>query len=227
VSSFRTHALIGAVCGLAVADMLDVPVSINRLSWKGLVVVCVSAVVALWPDADQSHSWMGKNIQRAIVLGVTALGLILGVLLVDVRFGGAKWSTFEYNPPLLMLPLLGAALGFVLVGPGLGKVLLRGLRVIAGGHRRLTHSLVLATALVVLGFLIRQFSTPLATIPWALAYGIVVHDLGDVVTVQGVPLFYPVVRHSYRMPRFVTRSGERLAAAWAVGAGLAMLWYIS
>jgi membrane-bound metal-dependent hydrolase YbcI (DUF457 family) len=86
---------------------------------------------------------------------------------------------------------------------------------------------VLAVALVVLGFLIRQFSTPLATIPWALAYGIVVHDLGDVVTVQGVPLFYPVVRHSYRMPRFVTRSGERLAAAWAVGAGLAMLWYIS
>lgn len=227
MSSFRTHALIGAVCGLVVADMFDVPVSVNRLSWKGLVVVCVSAVVALWPDADQSHSWMGKNIQRAIVLGVTALGLALGLLLVDVRFGGAKWSTFEYNPPLLLLPLLGAALGFVLVGPGLGKVLLRLLRMAAGGHRRLTHSLVLALALVVLGFLIWQFSTPLATIPWALAYGIVVHDLGDVVTVQGVPLFYPVVRRSFRMPRFITRSGERLVAASAVGAGLALLFYIS
>lgn len=227
MSSFRTHALIGAVCGLAVADMFDVPVSIHRLSWKGLVIVGASAVLALWPDADQSHSWMGQNIQRVVVWGVSVLGFLLGLLLVDVRFGGVSLDTFEYNPPLLLLPVLAAMLGFVLVGPGLGRMLLRGLRWAAGGHRRMTHSLVLGVAFVILGVMISRFSLPLALIPWGLAYGIVVHDIGDVVTVQGVPLFYPISRHSFRMPRFITRNGERLVAASAVGAGLTLLLYAS
>jgi len=65
-----------------------------------------------------------------------------------------------------------------------------------------------------------------AIVPGALAYAVIVHLIGDLVTVHGVPIFYPFSTRSVALPRPLSSVGEPLIllVALAVGALLLRGW---
>lgn len=218
MSSFSTHALIGGCAGGCAGiglerfrpDLLataadSIPGGTPEMAQ--LALVAVSAFVALIADIDEPGSW----ISRRTVAVVSIAGMALGAL------AGSLFS--------LVWLLVGIGIGAV-AGSLLGSALVRGIRVAAGGHRRLTHSLVLAAGFVALGIgLITTVDPRWAAIPFALAWGIVIHDLGDVVTPAGVPLLYPLSSKDVRiLPEPICRAGEFIAGASAVALLALVFW---
>jgi membrane-bound metal-dependent hydrolase YbcI (DUF457 family) len=222
MSGFVTHALIGAVGGLALshvlgsaaASSLEQVAGVSNL--PGIVTMSVSAVLALWPDIDEGDSWISHRARTVIVI----VTVILGAL------GGWLWGQSDSSPPLpaLALALAGAALG-LLAGPLLGGPVLRLVHKASGGHRHLTHSLTLALVLGVaawLGWLLHSYW--LAIVPAALVWGELLHLIGDVVTPAGVPLWYPFSRHWARLPHPISVFGEPLVFAGALAVGAFLLY---
>lgn len=75
-------------------------------------------------------------------------------------------------------------------------------------HRTLTHSLLLLTTLT----LLIHYAAPVLALPFALGYGS--HLVLDMLTIQGIELFYPSHRR-IRVLKF--RTGGRIDAFLAVG----------
>ncbi|MBX0331128.1 metal-dependent hydrolase [Oscillochloris sp. ZM17-4] len=222
MSGFHTHALIGAVGGLGLARLIAatrpelLPERVLGLAapsaWPisagGVAVILASALLALIPDIDEPHSFVAQRVREVLTATGMALGAVLGMVA-----GGPAW-----------LPLAGGVAG-VLLGLLAGWALLRGIRAAAGGHRHLTHSLVFAGALLALGGLLWTASAPtLALAPAAIAWGVLLHDLADVVTPSGVPLLYPLSERRVRvLPAALAPFGEPLIAAAAMCAAWAMI----
>jgi membrane-bound metal-dependent hydrolase YbcI (DUF457 family) len=122
------------------------------------------------------------------------------------------------------LPVVGALLGAG-VGSLVGYGLLRLIRTAAGGHRRFTHSLVLAAALALLaGGLFVTVPGAIWVVPVALAWGIALHVIGDVVTPAGVPLAYPLSSATVRvLPEPLCRMGEPIIGLAALALGMWLL----
>jgi inner membrane protein len=90
----------------------------------------------------------------------------------------------------------------------------------AGGHRRLTHSLVLSLPLVLLAVVLWSVQPVAAVGVGLLAWGQWLHLLGDLVTPSGVPLLYPLTtRDTHLLPRPLTTIGEPLIASAALLCG--------
>ena len=209
--------LIGAVGGLALVKGLEasgVPLDLGmdvtltpiagngvaRLVATGLPLIILSALLATVPDIDEPGSFIARRTRVVVTL---ACGGLAGLAASAGRLPIALWA--------------GAAGIGLLVGWVIGYVLLRVIRRAAGGHRRFTHSLVLAGLLAALAFGLWQASLGAwAIIPAGLAWGIVLHDLGDIVTTSGVPLMYPFSDQAVRvLPEPICRMGELLAGATA------------
>lgn len=170
MSSFGTHALIGAVGGLALARGLEMtghtlPIQAQADALAPgagtLALVGISAFVALVPDIDEPNSWIGQRVVRVGALAGLVLGGMLGLSAAGL-IGAA----------------LAAGIGAV-IGGFLASLLLRGIRTAAGGHRRLTHSFILAGVFAAIAAALVHAGLPVwAQLPAALAWGIVLHDLG-------------------------------------------------
>jgi membrane-bound metal-dependent hydrolase YbcI (DUF457 family) len=217
MSSGKTHMLIGAVAGLGVARWLGLPLveasTDAALAWG---TVAASTVLATLPDIDEPRSWIAQRVRLAVTLATTGIGAAMGLFALRagvVRpFAGIDWPRYPWLAPLVL-----ALLGLLMIGPLLGTVLLRVIRVSAGGHRRLTHSGLLALVLAgAAWWLWRADQVLLATIPACLAFSIVVHDVGDVVTPAGVPLLFPLSSARIGLPRVIAQVGEPLVAASAI-----------
>jgi len=228
MSGFQTHMLIGGVAGLALGRALDLVGSSPALgldttiaqhlggfgaAWAALVgtglpLVILSALLATIPDIDEPGSFIARRAHTVITL--TGAGLA----------GFAAYAA-QLTPSLWVVAMLIGTL----IGAMAGYALLRLIRRAAGGHRRFTHSLVLAGGLALAaGGLWLAHLSAWALIPGALAWGIVTHNLGDVVTVSGVPLLYPLSRQSFRiLPAPVSRFGELIAALAASVVGLLLI----
>lgn len=222
MSGFQTHALVGGVGGLGLVTFLEaaypavLPERIGVISSVvgipggvgGAAVIVASAFLALIPDIDEPHSFVARRVREVLLLAGLALGIALGIL--------------AHGP--LWLPLVAGAVGG---GVGLlaGKWLLKAIRAAAGGHRRFTHSLVLAGGLALLAAGLWRFAPGVGwLIPAAVAWGIVLHDLADLVTPQGLPLFFPVSDASIRiLPQPICRYGEPLIAVAALVVGWLLL----
>jgi len=217
--------LVGAVAGAGVARLLAMPLSFDRGGIAGWSLVVASTFLATLPDIDEPNSWIARRFRLALVILATVLGGVVGIFMVQTgRLGtlaGINWSLPPYR---YGVPPLGAALGLLLVGPLVATGALRCIRTGAGGHRRLTHSGLLA---VVLGgvswWLWTHQASLVAVLPGALAYAICIHDIGDVVTPAGVPLFYPLSKQSFGIPRPISHVGEQLLQAAAVIVGYLFL----
>lgn len=221
MSGFQTHAFVGAVSGLVLVTALNqfqpglIPAQVGgvpALPWLpggsgGTAVIVASAALALLPDIDEPNSFVARRVRAVLPLALGLLGLGLGILV-----GTPLWLP-------LALGLLGA-----LIGVGLAPLLLKTIRTAAGGHRRFTHSFVLAGLFLALaGGLFSVGADLLWLVPAALAWGIVTHVLADVVTPAGVPLLYPFSDASVRvLPEPICRAGESLV--WL--AALAVAWVI-
>lgn len=216
MSSAPVHALVGAVGGMALARLgavMPIPEAIpgllgdgRMLAPGGVLVILVSAVLALWPDLDEPSSM----IARRAPWGGGALGAAIAA-----GFSAAMEQSAPMEALLLLAGLSAGALA--------GSVAPRAIRRIAGGHRRGTHSLATAGVLLLLALGLAPFSA-LALAPAALAWGIALHVLADVVTPGGVALFYPLWRRPIRLlPGRLARYGEIGIATLAIIAGIALL----
>lgn len=218
MSGFQTHAFVGAVGGLSLVTLLEatrpdlLPERIGALSpiigipggAGGAAVIAASAFLALVPDIDEPNSFVAQRAREVMTLAGVALGVALGVFA-----GGPAW-----------LPLAAGAFGGV-VGLLAAWGLLKGIRAAAGGHRRLTHSFVLAGLLAALAWALASSGLGLVwLVPAAFAWGIVLHDVADAVTPAGLPLFWPFSSYTVRvLPRPLCHYGEALIflAAGVVG----------
>jgi len=231
MSGYQVHALCGAVGGLALAralSILDVTATLVT-PHSGLVpsvalppgvldglIVAGSAFVALLPDIDEGGSWVARRAKLVVSLACAPIGAIIGYSLSD---------KLHITGQPLVAAVVGAlaALGFV--GPLIGALLLKLIRRTAGGHRRFTHSLVFAAVLAFVAVIAWRFvGAPWALLPGALAWGIVLHDVADLVTPHGLPLFYPLSNRDFHiLPKALRRMGEPIIACVAVGVGLLLL----
>lgn len=222
MSGYRTHMLIGAVGGLGayrvaerlVPSALAVRLTVGNASYAvpntvvGLSCVIASAYLAWWPDIDEP----GSHISRQIGHFMTWLGAIIGLLI-----------GLTLNRSVILL-VVGA-----LCGAGVGRVgryaFLRLLHTLSGGHRHLTHSLLLGTAMVIAGGVLYFTRLSGLTLPLlALAWGQFLHLAGDVITPGGVPLFYPIWRRDvHLLPHSVALVGEMLAGITTALLGLFLL----
>src|SRR5579859_7248017 len=135
MSGFRTHMLIGAVGGLTAFRMAQAVAPATLTVWVGnralpsnvigLGCVALSAYLALWPDIDEPGSHISRIAPHYMWLFGASLALSVGV-------------AASLSPSFLLLFTLLGALGMGISG----GVLLAILRFISGGHRRLTHSLL-------------------------------------------------------------------------------------
>jgi membrane-bound metal-dependent hydrolase YbcI (DUF457 family) len=218
MSGFQTHALVGAVGGLGLVTVVEathpalLPTQVFGIpallgvpgGAAGAALIIASAFLALVPDIDEPHSFVAQRVREVLLLVGLALGLALGVLA-----HGPAW-----------LPLAGGAVGGVL-GLLAGWGLLRGIRAAAGGHRRFTHSFVLAGGLALLAAGLWRTGAGLVwLVPAAVAWGIVLHDLADLTTPAGVPLFHPLSGFTVRLlPEPLCRYGEPLTVLVALVVG--------
>lgn len=213
MSSWRGHMLIGATGGLALVRVLRVtghfPVlpDIPPLGVE-TAIIGGSAFLALLPDIDEPNSWIGQRVQLMMTLAGIILALVLAVGL---------------ELPLQWIAVY-AAVGMV-VGKLAGWLLLKAIRTAAGGHRRLTHSLPL-TGVLLLGT-VALWSLGYGAwslIPLAVAWGQVLHVLGDLPTPAGVPLFYPFSKQDFGLPQPLSSFGEGLAAISAIAVASILIW---
>lgn len=232
MSSFRTHMLLGAVGGLGLARWLELTQLLPQSSgiWQvgtpyvplgltGVGLIVGSALGCLWPDLDEPGSWPARRLKSAV-------GLITAPLAGVVGYALAVQGRITLRPELAAA--LGILLGALLLGPALGWLLLRLIRVGAGGHRRLTHSLVVGGLLAALAWVLWRGDQPIwALVPAALAWFQMLHLIGDVVTVAGVPLLHPFSSRDFGLPRPLSRVGEALITIVALGVGSWLLWGIS
>lgn len=218
MSGFQTHAFVGAVGGLSLVRLVEatrpelLPERIGVLApivgvpggAGGAAVIVASAFLALVPDIDEPHSFVAQRVREVLTLAGVALGVALSTLAA-----GPGW----------LPPAAGAVGGAVGLLAGWG--LLKGIRAAAGGHRRLTHSFVLAGLLALLAWGLASSGLGLVwLVPAAFAWGIVTHCAADVVTPAGVPLLFPLSSASIRvLPAPLCRYGEALItlAAGLVG----------
>lgn len=222
MSSFQTHAFVGAVGGLSLVTLLEathpdvLPERIGVLTpivgvpggAGGAALIVASALLALVPDIDEPHSFVAQRVREVLVLVGSALGLALGVLA-----RGPVW-----------LPLAAGVVGAV-AGLLAGWGLLKAIRAAAGGHRRFTHSLVLAGLLALVGWALAMAGVGLVwLVPAAFAWGIVLHDVADMVTPAGLPLFHPISSWNVRvLPKPLCNHGEALIVVAAAVIGWLLL----
>jgi membrane-bound metal-dependent hydrolase YbcI (DUF457 family) len=213
--------LIGAVGGLAAykaVEYLDPNVLNIHLGTTytvpstvtGLGIILVSAYLALWPDIDEP----GTHISHRAPSYMWLLGAIIGSLIAITI---DKTSVFVW-----IAPLAGAIIGYML-----GGVLIKLLRFVSGGHRRLTHSLLVGSTLFTAGAVLYWTGAKALALPeFALAWGQALHLIGDVVTPGGVPLFYPIWwENIHFFPYRVSRFGEPIIAVVSLAVGFVLLWF--
>lgn len=220
MSSGTTHMIIGGVCGLGVAklastygvELPDVPGGSYLLP---VLLVAGSAFLATLPDIDEPKSFIAQRARFAITFATGIIGTLIG-------WSAASLGRIAWSPSVAAL--VAGCLGFVLIGPLLSTLILRLIRFGAGGHRRLTHSLVVAALLAAIAWILWTGGYLLgAILPAALAYAIVVHDIGDLVTPMGLPLWYPISTRTVGLPRPLSSFGEPLILLVAVGVGVLLI----
>ena len=231
MSGFRTHMLIGAVGGLALAKLLahtqfiPLPTGPSGLAHlgapyiplgvTGVGIIVSSACLALWPDLDEPNSKPAQYLK-------TTVALITAPLAAVVSYGLALQGLISQRPEVAAI--VGFVLGLGLLGPLFGSLMLRLIHIGAGGHRRMTHSAVLGALLAGVSYTLWRNGQPVwALIPAALVWGQLLHVSGDVVTVSGVPLLYPFSSRDVGLPRPFSQWGETLITVAAVIAGYWLL----
>jgi len=157
---------------------------------------------------------------------------------LPVTVSAPVWSSAHLAGTTILLPGQGmkdALAGFILAGlasflPDLdhhnstvGRYVPRWIRGLMGGHRMLTHSaLSVLFAWGLTGWLLSNW-----TLAHAVAIGWGLHIFIDMLTVDGVGLLYPLVKHKIRIGWMVTgsKSEDRFVTGVQMLGGMVAVWY--
>lgn len=207
MSSFQTHMLVGSVSGLAIVRALELDLVYPHDAKTSLayLIIASSAFLATLPDIDEPRSWISRRVYGVIALMtmlVACTASLYAVIYKPTVIRAIAWSPWII---VFVSTMIGAVVGSVL-----GWFVLRIIRTMSGGHRRLTHSFVVACILAIASYAlwITTTHTLLSLLPALLGYAIVVHVLADVVTPAGVPLFYPISTRRFGLPYPLSKFGE-------------------
>lgn len=181
----RSHALSGVVAGAAATLFLHA--SPARLA----VAVAVTAGAAVLPDIDHPDASAARSfgfVTRAFAW------------LIEHISGGHRHGTHSLAGIAAFTAATAAADAFRRTLPGevvLGLLVvlviasaLRALKI--GGHGADLLAVAATAALLWRGF-------DLAALPWMIALGTATHIAGDMLTDEGVPLFWPLSRKHLRL----------------------------
>lgn len=231
MSSYVTHFICGATGGLALTHLIEPTstcVDIGALCApeapiQHSLLVLASGFAALLPDIDEPHSWVGQRVRWTTTIVVGMLLALLGWALTGLV---APETEVAALPLRVVAAVAGVALGMGILGPIAGSMLLETIRAAAGGHRRLTHSLVVSLPLALVALILWVLGLPLlALVPGILAWGQWLHLVGDVVTVSGVPLWFPLSEAKVRvLPESLARVGEPIVLTLALALGVWLSW---
>lgn len=214
MSGFQTHMLIGAAGGFLLTDALRLidPQIVERAAVGSLqgdvAILVISAIAATWPDIDEPGSWMSRRVALVLRMGGMLLGLFAGSF--AVRSG---W-TFRETPDALII--VAGVLTGITVGATLGWLFPRAVRGAAGGHRAGTHSLWCGTMCGIAGAALWGTGSVWWVVPAVLAWGWMLHLLGDIVTPAGWRPFAPLSVYAIRLPRGLALHGEAVIAIVSV-----------
>lgn len=182
----RTHALSGAVVGAAVG-LTATHLTPGRLA----VGVVLTAGAAVLPDIDHPDAtcarsfgfitwifaWLVEHVSGGHRHGTHSL---VGI----AAFSAAAYAADAYRHVTAGKIALGLLLTLVVASA------LRALKI--GGHWADLLAIGGAAALIWSGY-------GVAGIPWAIAIGTATHIAGDMLTDEGVPLFWPLSRQHFRV----------------------------
>lgn len=221
--------LIGGVAGLAAFDLAGryapdlVPsqvtvagVAVPAPSFMvGAACVVVSAVVALWPDLDKPDSFISHVGTRLMWVAGGLAGLMIASDLANGLASGLAGG-------LVAGVILGAMAGLVIGLPPVMTVL----RVLSGGHRRLTHSVLVGAGLAFGAWVLYLLHLGASSLLLAiLSWGLFLHLVGDVVTPGGVALFFPIWPGDIHLaPFWFAAVGEPVVAIVAALVGAYFIW---
>ena len=200
----RNHVTSGALAGLATLPLAPVQSPAGAGAW-----VLGWAGTALLPDLD-SHGSSAARMWGPLTQGPAVL--------IGRLAGGHRWGTHD----LLLAPALFAAAaglaslaraGQLVVMALLLGLILRGLAVTGGDARLRGPGVNLALSCAGAWWLSgsAEHGELLAIVPWVVAGGVIVHILGDALTLSGVPvplLWLVDRRHTWRLGLF--RTGGQL-----------------
>ena len=169
----------------------------------------IAAGAALTPDLDHPNGTIAHSlppVTKALAHGVSAvsgghrngthslLAALIVPLLVVLSFAGF-WHGELFSHPFGY----GVALFTIIFGAFASKAL----KVSIGSLGAWPSAIVLGVAA---GFLIPNGASWL---PWAVGIGYVVHLLGDFITKEGIPFFYPFSKKRYSLPLLGTAGSTR------------------
>ena len=212
----RTHALSGAVAGLAVGVYVTHPTGLHLALFTGL-----TAGAAVLPDIDHPNSSLAHCFGFLTTKVAWLIGKISGghrhlthAILGVAGFTGLAWLAVKYRHDIAGQAGLALFLTLI-IASGLYAF---------GVHRHFADAVAIATAvtLVVTG-------TGLPLVAAAVGVGCAAHVAGDMLTDEGCPLFYPFRQHIRLLPRPLAFTTGTRPEVWAVGpvlaAGLCLLFY--
>lgn len=220
-----SHAVSGAAAWVAVTAT-----TVPALGWHPLepssvalgALVCAGA--ALLPDADHHDATIAHSVPLLGRVAAGALGrlsgghrkgmhsllAVAGVVALAVWLGGVRWSPSGW-------PDLGNADGGILVGPGIAVALCTVFAVKALGLAR-TWTVAWIVGLAAAAATALLAPEEFAWTALCLGVGYATHLAGDLLTVQGVPLLWPL---RIRPPRAV-RQTPLARDVWLPGGSFAI-----
>ena len=213
----HTHALSGAVAGLAAGLYLTHQSAAQLALFTGL-----TAGAAVLPDIDHPNSTLAHCFGFLTKSFAWLVGKISGghrhlthAILGVAGFEGLAWLAVKYSRE---------------IGGKAGLVVLLSLLIASGlyafgvrGHVADLAAIAASIGLVITG-------TSLSHLATAVGVGCATHVVGDMLTDEGCPLFYPFTEQHYRLlPRPLAFTTGTRPELWvldpALATGLGLLFY--
>ncbi len=195
----------------ATATVIGASLLLNKPFWLPLILFVI--VGSLLPDIDHPNSQISKKIPIITKLlrhrGVThsLLAVVILYLLITLIDLGLRF--FDQILPIILLyfAFVGAWFGFAIFQNSLIQIQKFSGNFFSKKQIGLASLIVFLVLLVWLGriyhfsFEIQNLITGL----WFIFFGYVVHLLGDFLTKEGIPLFWPI-KHKFGLKLFRTNS---------------------
>lgn len=215
----RTHATSGAVAYLAVAPLLPSWLGVHP-GPVGLAVGTVAAAgAAMLPDLDHQHATVAQSLGPITKAAATVVGAVSGghrngthSLLGLVAFTAAGWGLASLGGWAL-----GAFLGFLLA---IASAALH----VEMAKMTIAHTVVCITGAIGLLVLAGTDRFPPLVVAPAVAIGTAAHIAGDMLTKEGCPLGWPLLRTRLKVWTLTTDGPvERLVVGPALGVAALVL----